>query len=168
MGNLASRITTPKVLKKLESPELLWTMPSTIEEDDKKLLGLLQALPATYAHHLATFRVDEAIQSVFDAVREANWHISHVQPWLKTTSPSAVHRALFFESETLRIAGILLQPIMPEKTKVLLDVLGVDLARRRFEDCEVGKGGERTPPAERVQVFPAVVAPGSTTEEKGK
>lgn len=56
VGNLASRITTPKVLKKLESPGLLWTMPSTVEEEDKKLLDLLQALPGTLVQQSALIR----------------------------------------------------------------------------------------------------------------
>lgn len=36
------------------------------------------------------------------------------------------------------MAGILLQPYMPTKAKLMLDQLGVDDARRTFEDCVLG------------------------------
>lgn len=97
---------------------------------------------------------------MFDALAESNRHVQLLSPWLATASPSDVHRALFFGSETLRIAGILLQPFMPTKAAQLLDMLGVDAARRRWEDCEVGKGGHRTAPAAgKVHLWPAVVVP---------
>lgn len=36
------------------------------------------------------------------------------------------------------MAGILLQPYMPNKAKMLLDQLGVDESRRTLEYCSVG------------------------------
>lgn len=40
-----------------------------------------------------------------------------------------------YARETLRIIGILLQPIMPNKSKELLDKLGVDLYARNLQDA---------------------------------
>lgn len=41
-------------------------------------------------------------------------------------------------AEALRITGILLQPYMPTKACVLLDMLGVDRAKRTFDDARYG------------------------------
>ncbi|TNY18108.1 methionyl-tRNA synthetase [Rhodotorula diobovata] len=160
MGNLLNRVTTKKLTKKLESPELMCTMPTTLEKEDETLVKLLEDLPAAFDGHLASFDVHRALSAVFDALAESNRHVQLLSPWLATASPSDVHRALFFGSETLRIAGILLQPFMPTKAAQLLDMLGVDAARRRWEDCEIGKGGHRTAPAAgKVHLWPAVVVP---------
>jgi methionyl-tRNA synthetase len=41
------------------------------------------------------------------------------------TQPHAVNQIIYNTAESLRIAGILLQPFMPEKAGLLLDMLGV-------------------------------------------
>lgn len=52
---------------------------------------------------------------------------------------AALHEIIFHASEAVRSAGILLQPIMPTKMGVLLDIMGVDANKRRFEDAAFGK-----------------------------
>jgi methionyl-tRNA synthetase len=47
-----------------------------------------------------------------------------------------VDRIVFETAEALRIGGILLQPWMPNKAKMLLDQLGVHANRRTFEWCK--------------------------------
>lgn len=61
----------------------------------------------------------------------------------------------------MRAAGILLQPVMPTKMAQLLDVMGVDADKRRFEDAAFGKDltyGEPKidpgPPGEWATLFP--------------
>ncbi|GJN88419.1 hypothetical protein Rhopal_001385-T1 [Rhodotorula paludigena] len=159
MGNLLNRVTTKKLLKKLETPELLWTLPTQLEKEDETLIKLLELLPTTFDRHLASFEVHRAIAAVFDALAESNRHVQLLSPWLASASPSSVHRALFFGSETLRLAGTLLQPFMPGKSAQLLDMLGVDPARRTWRDCEVGKGGERVPRPGKAHLWPAVAMP---------
>lgn len=138
------------------------TCPVRISSSGSRTCGSpCPAAPAAaFDGHLASFDVHRALSAVFDALAESNRHVQLLSPWLATASPSDVHRALFFGSETLRIAGILLQPFMPTKAAQLLDMLGVDAARRRWEDCEIGKGGHRTAPAAgKVHLWPAVVVP---------
>lgn len=48
-------------------------------------------------------------------------------------------RTIYIVAETLRNAGILLQPFMPEKAKEMLDVLGVSEGKRTFEYAGLGK-----------------------------
>jgi methionyl-tRNA synthetase len=49
-----------------------------------------------------------------------------------------VERTVFYSAESVRIAGILLQPFMPTKASELLDMIGVDPSRRTFDDAMVG------------------------------
>ena len=66
-----------------------------------------------------------------------------MEPWKLATSgdPSDVARiqeVVYHSAEAVRVAGILLQPYMPEKSSMLLDKLGVAASRRRFEDAQFG------------------------------
>lgn len=109
------------------------------------------------------FECRKALGSIFDTLRIANKHLQLLAPWSKTSSPSSIHRALFYASESMRISGILLQTIMPEKSSELLDRLGVRLDKRRWEDLGIGEGGERNPVIVSgpgvPHLFPAVAIP---------
>lgn len=106
---------------------------------------------------MASFDVHRALAAVFDVLAESNRHIQALAPWMKDAAPSALPRALFYESESLRIAGILLQPFMPSKSKQLLDTLGVSEERRCWSDLGLGEGGERTMMSGKVeQLWPNV------------
>lgn len=49
-----------------------------------------------------------------------------------------LRRSVYLAAESLRLSGILLQPFIPDKAGELLDILGVDESRRRFDDAKVG------------------------------
>lgn len=55
MGNLLSRVTAKKLVKKLEAPELMYTMPARLEKEDEALLALLRDLPGPSLLHLLPF-----------------------------------------------------------------------------------------------------------------
>ncbi|GAA6001086.1 hypothetical protein JCM10207_007406 [Rhodosporidiobolus poonsookiae] len=158
MGNLVNRIANKKLLKKLPSPEALYTMPQTVGEEDRELVKLLEELPATFDTHLSSFEVHRALAAVFDVLAASNRHVQALSPWLPSATPSDVHRALFLGSESLRLSGILLQPFMPDKAAQLLDMLGVPAARRRWEDAQLGQGGKRTPVVGKTHLWPSIVA----------
>lgn len=113
---------------------------------------------------MAIFQVHRAVTSVFDALTDANRHLQTLSPWLATATADEVDRALFFASETLRIAGIVLQPIMPTKSVELLEALGVEPSRRTWADAKVGAGGPRSMVRTQGQLFPAPAAPAITRE----
>ncbi|GAA5970087.1 hypothetical protein JCM11641_000262 [Rhodosporidiobolus odoratus] len=159
MGNLLSRIANKKLLKKLETPEALYTLPTDLKKEDEELLKILEELPTTFDAHLRSFDVHRALSSVFDVLSEANKHVQLLSPWLASASSDEAHRALFFGSESLRLVGILLQPFMPVKAAQLLDMLGVPADRRNWEDVRLGEGGPRTPRDGKTHLWPSVVIP---------
>jgi hypothetical protein len=48
MGNLVSRITTPKLIARLPSPAALYTAPDVVDPADEELLQELKDLPSAY------------------------------------------------------------------------------------------------------------------------
>jgi methionyl-tRNA synthetase len=163
MGNLLARVTGKKMVKKLGDERLMFTGPDMFELEDEELVGLLKELPGkpnefrnvsesqlirsflvdAFAQHLSTFEIHRSLSLLFDALAAANRHIQTLSPWLSTATPSEIHRSLYLSSEALRISGILLQPFMPTKSKVLLDSLGVKESDRGWEKAKFGQGGER-------------------------
>lgn len=74
---------------------------------------------------------------------QTNKYIAKLEPWnvIKSDIPereAIVDNAIFDSAEAVRIAAILLQPYMPSKASEILDILGVDEARRTFEDAVFG------------------------------
>ena len=74
--------------------------------------------------------------------------MQNVKPWsLVETSKSKLadqrmlDQSIFLCAEAIRIAGILLQPFMPDKARQLLDMAGVDEAQRTFDFAKVEADG---------------------------
>lgn len=109
---------------------------------------------------MASFEVHKALGAVFDVLALANKHLQSLEPWASTTSPEAVHRSLYYSSETLRMTGILLSPFMPDKSRQLLDSLGVSDNTRTWDRVAFGRGGETKFKAGKHKVlFPPVKVP---------
>ncbi len=58
------------------------------------------------------------------------------------SKPLDLDTIIYNTIETLRIAGILMQPFMPGKAAQLLDMLGVAPDRRSYDDARVGVDGD--------------------------
>lgn len=50
-----------------------------------------------------------------------------------------MERTIYHCAESIRIAGILLQPYMPTKASLLLDMMGVDESKRTFDHAFLGR-----------------------------
>ena len=78
------------------------------------------------------------------AVRLCNNLVQESKPWLLAKSGTASDEAelmklIFLVYETLRISGILLQPITPTLCNDLLTRLNIDEAERYFKDARVNR-----------------------------
>jgi methionyl-tRNA synthetase len=76
------------------------------------------------------------------SVAQANEYLSRLQPWaMKNAGDDEAHqRTMVHPMETLRICGILLQPIMPATMKRMLSVLGIPLADRTWDHAALWHG----------------------------
>ncbi|KAF2499288.1 methionyl-tRNA synthetase-like protein [Lophium mytilinum] len=86
-----------------------------------------------------------AVQAIVQLIQTTNAYFSNSSPWnrVKESGTEAeVDTIIYLSSESLRVAGILLQPVMPNKSALLLDMLGVDEKHRSFDYAEPGKDAE--------------------------
>jgi methionyl-tRNA synthetase len=95
---------------------------------------------------MRSYQLHLYIAAVMEAVGAANRYFANAEPWkLAKTDPAGMRRVLYVTLETLRIAAILLQPVMPGAMTKLLDLLAVSGDKRRFADAEAASGGLDAP-----------------------
>ncbi|QUR68694.1 methionine--tRNA ligase [Mycobacterium spongiae] len=133
LGNLAQR-SLSMVAKNLDGvvPE-----PGELNDADMALLaaadGLLERVRANFdgqAMHLA-------LEAIWLMLGEANKYFSAQQPWVLRKSESEADHirfrtTLYVTCEVVRIAALLVQPVMPESAGKLLDLLGQAQDQRAF------------------------------------
>ncbi|HET7072744.1 MAG TPA: methionine--tRNA ligase [Mycobacterium sp.] len=165
LGNLAQR-SLSMVAKNLGGvvPE-----PGELTADDTELLaaadGLLERVRANFdaqAMHLA-------LEAIWLMLGEANKYFSAQQPWVLRKGESEADQArfrtvLYITCEVVRIAALLVQPVMPESAGKLLDLLGQAEYQRAFTAIETRLSPDTKLPAP-TGVFPRYQPPVSTEVE---
>jgi methionyl-tRNA synthetase len=78
-----------------------------------------------------------ALEAIWLTLGAANRYFSAQQPWVLRKSESEADQvrfrtALYVTCEVVRIAALLVQPVMPESAGKLLDLLGQPEDRRTF------------------------------------
>lgn len=69
-------------------------------------------------------RLNEAIEEIMQYIRSVNKYMENNAPWkLVKDDKDAAGRVLYTAGEALRIGAVLLSPVMPNRTAILLDVL---------------------------------------------
>lgn len=127
LGNLLSRLvqmmnkycngTIPAKPSELAagSPErLLW---NDVEKAAAGLEGALKSL-----------RLDQGIYGVIEMVKSTNRYLELKQPWTlaKAEDKTPLGHTLYTAAEVLRVASVMLEPVMPAKMKQLRTVLGLN------------------------------------------
>lgn len=101
---------------------------------------------------------------------QTNRYVSDTEPWNLVKNPDPESRILlnlviYNCAEALRIAGILLQPIMPTKAALLLNELGVKEDRRTIDfavkgkDVDYGTEAKTGDPAARLKKWDTIFPP---------
>jgi len=130
IGNLAQRSLTMIVKSFGAVPDPLESKPGP---EDVALLARADALAGEARRHMGAFQIHLYVAAVFELVAESNRYFANAEPWKLAKSDAARMRlVLYVTIETLRVAAILLQPIMPGSMGKLLDLLGVGAQARNF------------------------------------
>ena len=120
-GNLLSRISN--LLKKFFDSRI----PQD-EDDSSEGLDVKSKAVETVAivrEKIDVMRVNEAIEIILQFVRSINKYIETKAPWkLAKEEPEIAGKVLFTAAEALRVSAILLSPIMPNRTQIVLETLG--------------------------------------------
>jgi methionyl-tRNA synthetase len=121
LGNLLSR-TTQLVSKYFEGkvPDIKIKSEAALN-----LLKLATATPEKVKAEVLNYAPQNAVGHVMDLLTEANKFLENEAPWKKAKEDvQAAGESLVTVLEVLRIAGTLLQPVIPTKAKELLSRIG--------------------------------------------
>ncbi|RMZ91575.1 hypothetical protein DV736_g1184, partial [Chaetothyriales sp. CBS 134916] len=159
LGNLVSRIVRSKKWKLTDSVRQA-TGASSISPDwfngwEKTINGLVDQSD----QQMTALNPRDASARLIDIIYETNkmFHMNEIWRLAESTDPrdeQTVTWTVYAAADALRVATIALQPIMPEKMKMALDMLGVNPQKRSWEFAsmradqsfgepliDVGKGG---------------------------
>mgnify|MGYP001242702252 FL=1 len=116
LGNLVSRVST------LINKNFDGIIPQC--NDDKNDLSI-QLSKIDIEEKLNAFQMDGLIQSIMNFVRSINVYMEKNQPWkLVKEDKDLAGSVLYNAAESLRIATLMLSPVMPKKSQEILDTLG--------------------------------------------
>ena len=144
LGNLVSRIST-LINRNFDS-----TIP--FSNDSKNDLSN-EINNINIKDKLDNFQMDCLIQNIMDFVRSINRYMEKNQPWkLVKKDKKLAGNVLYNAAESLRIATVMLSPIMPKKCKEILNALGSTSSSLDWGNL---KPGEKIP--ESNPIFPRII-----------
>ena len=127
-GNLLSRIST--LMKKNYDGRI--PDPGELSEAELRIKTKGESLCGTVNGMIKNMRLNEAIENTMQYIRSINKYMEENAPWkLVKEDKSAAGKILYTAGEALRLGAVLLSPVMPNRTAILLDALnapGVDLS----------------------------------------
>jgi len=127
LGNLANRVLS------LIQRNCAGALPAPAAATEAGFAAMLAGLPAAMAERMERQEFHNALEAVFEVIREDNAYITREAPWaLKKTDPARMEAVLRNLHDALRVFATLLQPFMPGSMARLLDQLGVPGDQRDF------------------------------------
>jgi methionyl-tRNA synthetase len=133
LGNLAQR-SLSMVAKNLGGmvPE-----PGEFSDADTALLATADGLLDRAREHFGVQAMHLALEAIWLMLGDANKYFSAEQPWVLRKSESEADQTrfrtvLYVTCEVVRIAALLVAPVMPESAAKMLDLLGQGDDRRTF------------------------------------
>ncbi|KAG7154465.1 methionine--tRNA ligase, mitochondrial-like [Homarus americanus] len=140
LGNLLSRCTAPSLNPNRQvlplNPQFLQEMPLS----GQKLVEQLINLPAAVGNHYSDFNFYRGLEVVVAAARRANAFVQEEKPWELKNLPdrTKLDSVLRVALETVRMAGIALQPVVPSVASQILDTLGIPIHQRSWANLQAG------------------------------
>jgi methionyl-tRNA synthetase len=154
LGNLAQR-SLSMVNKNLDGAV---PQPRGFSAEDRELLAVADALLPRVRAHFDAPAMHLALDAVWLMLGAANRYFSAQEPWVLRKSEAATDQerfatVLYTTLEVVRIAALLVQPVMPDSAAKLLDLLGQPEDQRSFAAIatRIAPGTALPPP---VGVFP--------------
>jgi methionyl-tRNA synthetase len=157
LGNLAQR-SLSMIAKQLGGvlPE-----PGALTDNDKAILTQADGMIVLARTAMATQQIHHWLNAVWAVVAEANRYFAGETPWaLAKTDPQRQRTVLYVTAEVIRQIAILAQPVIPDSSARLLDLLGIPADQRDF--AALG-GATRIEPGTAlpapVGIFPRYIEP---------
>lgn len=134
LGNLAQR-SLSMIAKNLDG---VVPTPAEFSADDNELLALADGLLAKVRAEFDNQAMHLALEAIWLMLGAANRYFSAQEPWVLRKSDAETDHArfatvLYTTCEAVRIAALLVQPVMPDSAAKLLDLLGQSPEQRGFD-----------------------------------
>ena len=87
------------------------------------------------------FEFQNGLNELWAIVRRANKYIDETAPWVLAKDEAKkeeLNSVMYHLYEVLRIVAILVQPVMPDASNVILEELGVSEENKQFSKLEYG------------------------------
>lgn len=132
IGNLMSRLTSKALNPTLTAPAY---SPEDLHPASLKTYKCMAEQSPRFVRFMESHQFGKALDEVINTLFQVNQYLQEQEPWKQALRGKGQDRAscdevLGLSLDSLRIAGILLQPIMPAKTDALLSQLNVNAAER--------------------------------------
>lgn len=107
-----------------------------LPEDRVLLLRCAEVMPQL-RQHIDSQGIHRYCEAVWQIIFDANKYIDEQKPWsLKATDPARMQTILYVLADVIRQIALLTQPLMPESSSKILDMLAVPDSGRQFECLE--------------------------------
>lgn len=120
LGNLVSRVTAM-------AHQYRQGRVRPTGETSPRLREIPSEVATSYGRSMDTLAIHEAAAAVFRLIDATNLHIAETAPWTLAKDPAAADRltqVLFDAAEAIRLAAVLLSPIMPGSSREILRRVG--------------------------------------------
>ena len=125
LGNLLSRTTS--MISKYNGRVI--AKGSVSEHFDDELKDLASKTYEDYTKQMDNFEFNEALESVWTFIRRANKYVDETEPWIlgrDEANKERLNTVLYNLAESLRIVAQLIEPVMKNTSKEILEKLGSD------------------------------------------
>jgi methionyl-tRNA synthetase len=124
LGNLASRLLT--MIHKYCGGKV--PQAAEAQQEDEALKTATLRLPESYARLMEQLQFHKGLMEIWEVINHINRYLDQSAPWALARDPKQQPRldtVLSYALESLKVAGVLLSPIMPDACEELLDRLGL-------------------------------------------
>lgn len=139
LGNLVSR--TVSMVEKYFGGKL--PIQRKADALDEELIGMANALKAKYDASMERYAFQQALIDVFKLISRTNKYIDETAPWVLAkdeTNAPRLATVMYNLLESIRIAAVLLCPVMPATSEKILNQIGAAEELRTYDSTsEFGK-----------------------------
>jgi methionyl-tRNA synthetase len=114
LGNLLNRVTN---MTRRFCDGKVPAAPASYDAEASEVRATVLAAVDSLLASLQTFRLDQGLTEILNAVKRVNKYLEEKQPWTLARDPdkSGVNAVMYVAAESLRILSQLLEPVMPAK-----------------------------------------------------
>tara|TARA_B100000953_G_C17934036_1_gene394775 strand:- start:169 stop:870 length:702 start_codon:yes stop_codon:yes gene_type:complete len=146
-GNVVNRVIV--LTKKYYNSKV--PKPGDYSEVDKELIDKFTDLSPRVIEYINGLKIHELTEFIFSLIRSINKYLEQKEPW-KTykdfpNESEVTATTLYLSLECIRICSQLLNPIMPNKTRLVLEAINCKKVNFNFGQIKVG---------EKISLFPTL------------